>query len=198
MRIALQTGASLVPCYALGANQAWTRHFDQNSLLYRISSQLRVSLVVVRCVRCCSGCVSCCATLCALLLLLITAGAPVVSATLLRHQPFQCCCERQRQAGGSGLVSDWWWCAVDWALGYTIWLHSPQATPGTLSLHSASLISTTISACSNYNTPHAVPHTHRRAHSSAFTHTAACTAESPPSWCPRWWPFRVRFSWCPR
>merc|ERR1712086_445499 len=46
VRIALQTGASLVPCYALGANQAWTRHFDQNSLLYRISSQLRVSLVV--------------------------------------------------------------------------------------------------------------------------------------------------------
>jgi len=46
VRIALQTGASLVPCYALGANRAWTRYFDDKSLLYRISTQLRISLVV--------------------------------------------------------------------------------------------------------------------------------------------------------
>ena len=48
IKIALQTGASLVPCYALGANQVYTRWFSESSIFYRLSSLLRVSLVGVR------------------------------------------------------------------------------------------------------------------------------------------------------
>lgn len=45
-KVALQTGACLVPVYVLGAQQAWTRHFGPASLFARLSSALRVSLVV--------------------------------------------------------------------------------------------------------------------------------------------------------
>ena len=50
VKVALQTGASLVPCYALGANQVYTRWFGQDSIFYRISSLLRISILAV------SGC----------------------------------------------------------------------------------------------------------------------------------------------
>lgn len=44
-KICLQTGASIVPCYVLGANEVFTRYFGPSSLLARLSSLLRVSLV---------------------------------------------------------------------------------------------------------------------------------------------------------
>ena len=44
-KVALQTGAHLVPCYAFGANQMYTRYFNQHSLAARLSSALRTSLV---------------------------------------------------------------------------------------------------------------------------------------------------------
>ena len=45
-KVALQTGACLVPMYVMGANQCWTRRFGPDSYLARLSSVLRVSLVV--------------------------------------------------------------------------------------------------------------------------------------------------------
>ncbi|CAD7929742.1 unnamed protein product [Amoebophrya sp. A25] len=45
-RIALQSGASLVPVYAMGANQVYNRFFTQDSFFSRLSSKLQTSLVV--------------------------------------------------------------------------------------------------------------------------------------------------------
>ena len=45
-RIALQTGCTLIPCYALGANDLFTRKFDHCSWAARLSHKLHVSLVV--------------------------------------------------------------------------------------------------------------------------------------------------------
>jgi 2-acylglycerol O-acyltransferase 2 len=45
-RLALQTGTALVPCYTFGANDVWNRQFDHTSLMARISSKIRVSLVL--------------------------------------------------------------------------------------------------------------------------------------------------------
>ena len=45
-KIALQTGACIVPCYAFGANEVYTRYFGPTSLAARLSSVLRTSLVV--------------------------------------------------------------------------------------------------------------------------------------------------------
>jgi len=45
-KLALETGASLVPCYCMGANQVYTRYFGPRSLLARISSVIRVSLLI--------------------------------------------------------------------------------------------------------------------------------------------------------
>lgn len=44
-RIALQTGASLVPCYVFGANQFYWRRFGPDSFAARLSKKLRVSIV---------------------------------------------------------------------------------------------------------------------------------------------------------
>lgn len=44
-KMCLQTGASIVPCYCFGANEVYTRHFGPQSVLARLSSMLRVSLV---------------------------------------------------------------------------------------------------------------------------------------------------------
>jgi len=44
-RVALQTGASLVPSYVFGANEIYTRWFGPHSLAARLSSVLRTSLV---------------------------------------------------------------------------------------------------------------------------------------------------------
>jgi hypothetical protein len=44
-KLALQTGASLVPCYAFGANQTYTRHFGPQSFFAKLSSRIQVSLV---------------------------------------------------------------------------------------------------------------------------------------------------------
>lgn len=44
-KVALQTGASLVPCYAFGANEIFSRKFGPHSLLAKLSSALRTSLV---------------------------------------------------------------------------------------------------------------------------------------------------------
>ena len=45
-KLALQTGCCLVPCYVFGANEMYTRLFGPDSLLARISSVMRTSLVV--------------------------------------------------------------------------------------------------------------------------------------------------------
>ena len=42
-KIALQTGASLVPVYTFGANEVWTRLFDADSFAARLSSRLQTS-----------------------------------------------------------------------------------------------------------------------------------------------------------
>lgn len=44
-KLALSTGCSLVPVYTFGANEVYTRAFGANSLMSRLSSLLRVSLV---------------------------------------------------------------------------------------------------------------------------------------------------------
>eukprot|EP00811_Abedinium_folium_P035472 NODE_8261_length_1509_cov_13.118669.p1 GENE.NODE_8261_length_1509_cov_13.118669~~NODE_8261_length_1509_cov_13.118669.p1 ORF type:complete len:334 (+),score=101.61 NODE_8261_length_1509_cov_13.118669:98-1099(+) len=45
-RIALQTGASLLPVYVLGANDAYTRYFGPRSLAARISKSTKIALSV--------------------------------------------------------------------------------------------------------------------------------------------------------
>lgn len=45
-KIALQTGASIVPCYAFGANQVFTRYCGPRSVLARLSSVIHTSIVV--------------------------------------------------------------------------------------------------------------------------------------------------------
>ena len=45
-KLALQTGASLVPCYVYGANEMYTRLAGPDSLLAAISSRVQTSLVV--------------------------------------------------------------------------------------------------------------------------------------------------------
>ena len=45
-KLALQTGCCLVPCYVFGANEMYTRLFGPDSLLAKISSVMRTSLVV--------------------------------------------------------------------------------------------------------------------------------------------------------
>merc|ERR1712146_627210 len=45
-KLALQTGACLVPCYCMGANQVYTRYFGPRSLLARLSSIIRMSLLI--------------------------------------------------------------------------------------------------------------------------------------------------------
>jgi len=45
-RIALKSGVDLVPAYAFGANRAWTRYFGHESLAFKLSNKLRMSLVV--------------------------------------------------------------------------------------------------------------------------------------------------------
>ena len=44
-KLALTTGASLVPAYCLGANQCYTRYSNQHSLLAKVSSKIQTSLV---------------------------------------------------------------------------------------------------------------------------------------------------------
>jgi 1-acyl-sn-glycerol-3-phosphate acyltransferase len=44
-KMCLTTGASIVPCYCFGANEVYTRHFGPDSILAKLSSVLRVSLV---------------------------------------------------------------------------------------------------------------------------------------------------------
>eukprot|EP00929_Paragymnodinium_shiwhaense_P018216 TRINITY_DN12840_c0_g1_i4.p1 TRINITY_DN12840_c0_g1~~TRINITY_DN12840_c0_g1_i4.p1 ORF type:complete len:177 (+),score=42.81 TRINITY_DN12840_c0_g1_i4:214-744(+) len=43
-KIALQTGASLVPVYAMGTNDVYTRYFSHKSLAAKISSAIQTSL----------------------------------------------------------------------------------------------------------------------------------------------------------
>ena len=45
-KLALQTGCCLVPCYVFGANEVYTRLAGPSSMLARISSVMRTSLVV--------------------------------------------------------------------------------------------------------------------------------------------------------
>lgn len=45
-KLALETGASLIPAYALGQNHCWTRYWDQNSFFAWLSSKLQTSLVI--------------------------------------------------------------------------------------------------------------------------------------------------------
>lgn len=45
VRVALQTGASLIPCYALGANNLFNRRWGSNSLAARLSHRCRASFV---------------------------------------------------------------------------------------------------------------------------------------------------------
>eukprot|EP00931_Biecheleriopsis_adriatica_P011379 TRINITY_DN112470_c0_g1_i1.p1 TRINITY_DN112470_c0_g1~~TRINITY_DN112470_c0_g1_i1.p1 ORF type:complete len:333 (+),score=43.09 TRINITY_DN112470_c0_g1_i1:83-1081(+) len=44
-RVALATGASLVPCYVFGANELYTRYWGPNSLAARLSKRLSTSLI---------------------------------------------------------------------------------------------------------------------------------------------------------
>lgn len=44
-KIALQTGASLIPCYTLGANQIYNRYWGPDSFMAKLSSKIQTSLV---------------------------------------------------------------------------------------------------------------------------------------------------------
>jgi len=47
-KLALQTGAHLVPSYVHGANQVFTRSWGPNSFMFKLSSKLRISIVFFR------------------------------------------------------------------------------------------------------------------------------------------------------
>lgn len=45
-KLALETGASIVPCYVFGANQVFKRYFGSRSILAKVSAAIHTSIVV--------------------------------------------------------------------------------------------------------------------------------------------------------